>query len=159
MATQKTIANELQDMKNNDDGNSKECSCRANRPLCLKMFQLGHTWSLTADIFECSQSWVFPTIIYIQISLCLQEYGAIDSDIWPVPTKNCLQDDSSIQRGATKKGQPQASLRAPERRKTSGVLLKKDPDMHKERAIENRHHGGSGWIASWWDGIWLEPGK
>jgi len=40
-------------MKNNDDGNSKECSCRSNRPLCLNMFQLGHTWSLTADIFEC----------------------------------------------------------------------------------------------------------
>ena len=64
----------------------------------------------------------------------------------PIPTSGELpsQDDSSIQRGATKKGQPQASLRAPERRKTSGVLLKKDPDMHKERAID--------W-ASWGEGM------
>lgn len=117
--------------------------------ICFSSATPGH-WQLT---------FLSVSYNYIQISLCLKEYGAIDSDIWPLPTKNCLQDDSSIQRGATKKGQPQASLRAPERRKTSGVLLKKDPDMHKERAIENRHHGGDGWIASWRDVIWLEPGK
>ena len=53
----------------------------------------------------------------------------------PLIARCRYKDDSSIQRGATKKGQPQASLRAPERRKTSGVLLKKDPDMHKEQQV------------------------